>query len=107
MATDVKLRMVVPIPDRDIPGGVARLTFASWLPLLDKDAIVIERDNMTAKLGFNLSDLSYPHIRNPEELSNHGNVLVNSITVVMKISDVKDEIVEFLAHRDGGQRDMF
>ena len=99
MTQDVHLKMRFPIPCHDICGGIALLSFASWLPTRDEEQIVVERDNMELKLSVDPSNLAdHQRIEPGEELPRQRNLLVDSVCAEVTLRACDDSLIAFMIH---------
>ncbi len=93
MPGDVQIKLKMPIPSH---GGIADLTFASWLPVGEKNQIVVEQQNVTLALSFEMSNVGLHGIKKVEELAKVGSVLVDSITCNFTIHSCDDNMIAYM-----------
>jgi hypothetical protein len=96
---ELKIALIIPIPvDRGVsaPG----LTFSRWLPLDDKDAILVTEGDVSVALRFQIESTWWAHNPSIEELPGIVNVLAHRLYADVTVVDVRNELLTYLQRRD-------
>jgi hypothetical protein len=98
---DLTVKLTIPVPCERLVSAPS-LTFASWLPIGDAEAIRLDGNEMALKLWFDrTSAWGSPK---EEELAYHLNVLVDTIFADVVLRQVPDELAHYMARRDFTRR---
>ncbi len=91
--------MSVPLPTQPIV-PVSKFTFSHWLPLAEEEAITVREDNMTLTFWFDMSCLGHVSDIDESELSRYVNVLADKVRAEVVVSNVTDELADYIMHTD-------
>jgi hypothetical protein len=104
MSKSLLIRMSIPLPTQSIV-PVSSFTFHYWLPMTEDEFITVCDDDITLTFWFDMTCLSHVTPIDEGELSNHVNVLAGKVYVDVTVSDLAEELVDFIMHTDYYRRD--
>jgi hypothetical protein len=93
MPNSILIHMVVPIPDHQGDLNSGSMTFGGWLPMQEDERLVVSKDNIQLKLGFDMTCVGNLGVTGLEELSNTP-VFVNLILIDAVITDIQNEVID-------------
>ncbi|MGI8837487.1 MAG: hypothetical protein ACR2H4_12745 [Pyrinomonadaceae bacterium] len=96
---DLFVHLKIPIPTEPLVGAPA-LTFARWLPIGDRHAINVDRDNMSLKLWFDITSTWWASQHKEEDLPAMINVLAHRVYAEAVVREVSDDLLQYMAQRD-------
>jgi hypothetical protein len=96
---DLLVHLEIPIPAEPLVGAPT-LTFASWLPIGDSQAINVERDSIALKLWFDITSTWWASQPKEEDLPHMVNVLVHRVFADAVVCDIPDDLLQYMAQRD-------
>src|SRR5215207_526588 len=104
MSKNVLVRMTIPIDphaffEADIMRG-AGLTFTQWLPLASDQTIVVGDDRMLLTFWINMDCVGMVSDIEEDDIPNHMNIRVTKIYADVKVTDIPDDLADFIAHTD-------
>lgn len=99
MSKSLRIRMSVPLPSNGIV-NVPHFTFSHWLPLHEDDSITVSEGDMTLTLSFDMDCLGHVSDIKEGDLPNHVNVLVDQVRAEVTVSNLTDELADFIVRTD-------
>jgi hypothetical protein len=101
--SELFVQLKIPIPTEPLVSAPA-LTFASWLPIGDNQALHVEQEDITLKLWFDITSTWWASQHKEEDLPHIDNVLAHRIFADAIVQVVSDQLVQYMVQRDFTRR---
>jgi|SRR5215211_2388172 len=97
--------MSIPLPAQSIV-SVPSFTFSHWLPLAEDESITVREEDITLTLRFDMGCLGHVSDIDEAELPRHVNVLADKVRAEVTVSNLADELADYIMHTDYYRRDF-
>jgi len=99
MAKELLVKLEIPIPAEPLV-GTPDMIFSRWLPLGEEMAIRVQEDGVALKLWFDITSTWWASQPQESDLPKMVNVCAHRIFAEVRVDNVKDEVVDYITHRD-------